>query len=341
MEMATCDARACAVDASVAVGREIADVHAPPVGQNSALCSSGQQLEDAQYREAVRRSWGSYGTPYCIFVGTRPDGSFGWDLWWEMRKHRDVVLLDRLVDSYENLTLKTLMAFAWIEHNVEAEFILKADTDVYVHAPRLEQFLKDVPPGKFYMGRKTSKQKKLKVRPSHKWYLSDAEYPFARFPPYMMGSGYIVSSDLTATLAACVPPDPGCVKDGSFADCDTSECCAFQPLRFEDVTAGGIVYNSLTGSKVLNPDCAEKACLQLRKKMIALYYKDNNRFINEPYKYPKACTEQFLTMHRVTPAEMEEYYSAEKAGRPTPLCPSEEKVREMKRKKASSVAKRL
>ncbi|NXF86474.1 B3GT5 galactosyltransferase, partial [Eubucco bourcierii] len=55
----------------------------------------------------------------------------------ESAAHRDLLQQDFL-DTYNNLTLKTLMGLEWLSrHCPDAAYVMKADTDVFLNLPYL------------------------------------------------------------------------------------------------------------------------------------------------------------------------------------------------------------
>lgn len=60
----------------------------------------------------------------------------------ESLKHEDVIIED-FIDSYHNLTIKSIMMLKWIKNNCpNAQFMMKIDDDVYLNLPKLIAFVK-------------------------------------------------------------------------------------------------------------------------------------------------------------------------------------------------------
>ncbi|XP_068020373.1 UDP-GalNAc:beta-1,3-N-acetylgalactosaminyltransferase 1 [Melanerpes formicivorus] len=130
----------------------------------------------------------------------------------------DIIRQD-FMDPYNNLTLKTIMAFQWLtEFCSSARFLMKTDDDVFINTPNLVKFLlrlnssEDVFTGYplldnfayrgFYRRR----------------YISYREYPFRLYPPYCSGMGYIL--------------------DGRLALRAYELMSHVKPIKFEDVYVG-------------------------------------------------------------------------------------------------------
>ena len=162
-------------------------------------------------RMAIRETWGSLanegsswphnrkinGQLKVVFVfGMEP--SIGDKLLNESRHYGDVVQGD-FVDSYRNLTLKTLMGMQWIiDFCPGVSYYLKSDDDMVVNIPYLLDILTARPSlqrtimGPLGIG-------SLVLR-GGKWGLDKKLYPFRRYPPYEPGAAYVMTADLVGEL---------------------------------------------------------------------------------------------------------------------------------------------
>ncbi|NWR06222.1 B3GL1 acetylgalactosaminyltransferase, partial [Paradoxornis webbianus] len=130
----------------------------------------------------------------------------------------DIIRQD-FMDTYDNLTLKTIMAFQWLsEFCPSARFFMKTDVDVFVNTPNLVKLLL----------RLNSSENVFTGYPlienfayrglNKKRFISYEEYPFKFYPPYCSGLGYILDGKLALRAYEMM----GHVK----------------PLKFEDVYVG-------------------------------------------------------------------------------------------------------
>ena len=109
--------------------------------------------------------------------------------------HHDMIFLPDLVDQYFNLTRKTLASLIWIEENVNAEYVLKTEDDVYVVVKKILEELEarrsDVG---LYWGRFLHKHpvrhQEEKFNQEQDWFLCTT------FLPYAIGRGYVLSADV-------------------------------------------------------------------------------------------------------------------------------------------------
>ncbi len=112
----------------------------------------------------------------------------------EVFLHKDILVLDFL-DTYQNLTLKTMSALKWIAINCQrTENILKTDDDVYVNTPKILAHLKrpDSPASAAIVG-KCNHFLKVIRDPNHRYFVPRSEYGLRYYPPYCIGGGYVVS----------------------------------------------------------------------------------------------------------------------------------------------------
>lgn len=111
------------------------------------LVTSG--LQHAERRRAIRQTWGSsqeqrrHGMRLVFLLGTSDRAQPGLEtsLTAEADHHGDIVREDFL-DSYQNLTLKTLAGIKWAsDYCGTARFVLKTDDDMYVNVGGLTEYL--------------------------------------------------------------------------------------------------------------------------------------------------------------------------------------------------------
>ncbi|XP_035632910.1 beta-1,3-galactosyltransferase 6-like [Oncorhynchus keta] len=110
----------------------------------------------------------------------------------EQGRHKDLLLLPALRDSYENLTLKLLHMYSWLDHNVDFKFVLKADDDTFARLDLLKEELKSKEPSRLYWGFFSGRGR---VKTAGKWRESAWEL-CDYYLPYALGGGYLLSCDL-------------------------------------------------------------------------------------------------------------------------------------------------
>jgi len=162
-------------------------------------------LKHADRRSAVRKTWGAnnQAVKVVFLLGAQKAGSEDQHLESEIQKEwkysRDLVRKD-FVDSYQNLTLKTLGGMHWASsHCPQAKWVMKTDDDMYVNVPLLRSHLKKAHPhphrvitGCVKNGPQGAPQpighNGATFAPVH--------------PPFTAGAGYVLSGDLPGLLFA-------------------------------------------------------------------------------------------------------------------------------------------
>ncbi|XP_012546334.2 uncharacterized protein LOC101737726 [Bombyx mori] len=131
----------------------------------------------------------------------------------EIDKYGDIIQED-FIDSYNNLTLKSIMMLKWINNKCKdkVRYILKTDDDMYINVVNLVNNLRN-------------KSKEFDERPSkgpgereylllgdlicgarpvqdanNKWYSPRYMYNARVYPKYLSGTGYVMSVDAAAAL---------------------------------------------------------------------------------------------------------------------------------------------
>jgi hypothetical protein len=114
----------------------------------------------------------------------------------ESKLYRDIVL-GTFMDSYRNLTLKSLFGLQWVlEYCEDAKYILKTDDDSYFNLTSLLHLLPMVKDSKFIGSLNT----KAPVQRHGLWQVNQAQFPQKTYPPYCSGCAYVVSQDILPQL---------------------------------------------------------------------------------------------------------------------------------------------
>ena len=172
-----------------------------------AICILSGPSNVAQ-RQAARDSWmklaqgPEYDDVVLLFVlgGEGLGGESSEALLREMEAFHDLLLLDQLVDSYANLTLKIVHAYSWIERNLQPRYVLKMDDDSFARVDLIVDELKTGPLSdveRLYWGFFDGRARPFKKgKWSEKtWNLCDL------YLPYALGGGYVVSGNLVTYVA--------------------------------------------------------------------------------------------------------------------------------------------
>ncbi|NXP63519.1 B3GL1 acetylgalactosaminyltransferase, partial [Chloropsis cyanopogon] len=183
---------------------------------------------DLKARQAIRITWGSRGswwgqqilTLFLLGRDAQREGRAAAALSVEDESvlYGDIIRQD-FVDTYGNLTLKTIMAFQWLsEFCSNARFFMKTDADVFINTPNLVRFLLRLNSSEnVFTGYPLVENFAYRGFDSRRS-ISFEEYPFKLYPPYCSGLGYILDGKLALRAYELM----GHVK----------------PLKFEDVYVG-------------------------------------------------------------------------------------------------------
>lgn len=161
-------------------------------------------------REAIRKTWGSQkqvlGHPVeTLFMLGLSGGADAApqqeELWRESRRYRDLIQSDFL-DSYHNLTIKTMMILEWVTTNCfHTSYMMKVDSDVFLQVENLMGLLLDPSTAaENYISGLVSWHNQVLRNPFSKFYMPRHVVPEPEYPPYILGMSYVMSMDLPAKI---------------------------------------------------------------------------------------------------------------------------------------------
>ncbi|NXC03390.1 B3GT2 galactosyltransferase, partial [Orthonyx spaldingii] len=163
---------------------------------------------ELQHRNAIRKSWGNetaipgVDIVRLFMLGIETKDANEDVLLTESEQYHDIIQQDFL-DTYNNLTLKTLMGMRWVASYCSGtRFVMKTDTDVFVNTMYLiEKLLRPLPPPtqNYFTGFLMKGYSPIRNKAS-KWYMSREEFPGDRYHPFCSGTGYVFSGDLAAKI---------------------------------------------------------------------------------------------------------------------------------------------
>ncbi|XP_077412639.1 beta-1,3-galactosyltransferase 2 [Vanacampus margaritifer] len=162
-------------------------------------------------RDAIRQTWGNENLVHGVvlvrlFLLGKHEGEVGIQqqmmLQEESQKHHDIIQQDFL-DSYNNLTLKTLMGLHWVaRYCSRASYVMKTDSDMFVNTENLILKLlrpEMKPKTNYFTGIVVHGDKPIRDKMS-KWYVSKEEYPEMKYPTFCSGTGYVLSGELALKI---------------------------------------------------------------------------------------------------------------------------------------------
>ncbi|XP_072367582.1 beta-1,3-galactosyltransferase 2-like [Scyliorhinus torazame] len=175
-------------------------------GQNPFLIMLiAAEPDQIEARHAIRQTWGNESIApglhmvHLFLLGFRKaSGNFQQILLEESRQYHDIIQQDFL-DTYYNLTIKTLMGMNWVAtYCPHAWYVMKTDSDMFVNTEYLiNKLLKPVhPPRHNYFTGYLMRGYSPNRNKDSKWYMPPELYPSERYPVFCSGTGYVFSGDL-------------------------------------------------------------------------------------------------------------------------------------------------
>ena len=151
-------------------------------------------------RNTLRNTWlsnyrkNTENVRYAFLLGEVHNDTLRHNILLESRTFSDIIQGD-FVDSYNNLTYKTIMGFRWASTRCSAaKAVMKTDDDSFVNVPNALNIVRN----KFIhllngVVGKCYKKSNPRRNKHDKWYVSFEYYPRRYYPEYCSGSGYITS----------------------------------------------------------------------------------------------------------------------------------------------------
>lgn len=125
----------------------------------------------------------------------------------ESDKHNDIIQED-FVDAYRNNTHKTVMGFNWaLQQCSQAQFLFFMDDDYYLKMKDLARYLRKMPEDvseTLFIGSLSKSGVPYRDK-STRWYISPGDYPFDKYPPYLGGGAYVISTSVAKTFQIAFP----------------------------------------------------------------------------------------------------------------------------------------
>ncbi|XP_052445849.1 beta-1,3-galactosyltransferase 2 isoform X1 [Carassius gibelio] len=158
-------------------------------------------------RNSIRSTWGNESSVQgkavltLFLVGLTGGAVAQHQLEEESRQHRDL-LQSNFVDSYFNLTIKTMVIMDWLAtHCPQAAYAMKVDSDMYINLENLMSLLlsPNTPRQNYITGHLMRNEVVVRNKNS-KWYVAVELYPEPTYPTYLLGMGYVFSNDLPKKL---------------------------------------------------------------------------------------------------------------------------------------------
>lgn len=178
-------------------------------------------------RQAIRQTWGNYahkqGINLLFIIGKSVIKSEMDTIKKENRIFNDI-LQGSFIDSYNNLTLKTMTMIKWVADNCSnVKYIFKSDDDMLINMRRVILFAKSTNYKETIIGRLAKAWPPIRD-PESKYFLSKNEYDKQIYPNFVTGPSYFFTGDS--------------------ADLLITRALKLTPIHLEDVFITGIVAES-------------------------------------------------------------------------------------------------
>lgn len=169
------------------------------------------EARQVEARNAIRQTWGNESVAPALgfirlFLLGKAEGELGVVqqkmLKSESRRHHDIIQQD-FVDSYKNLTVKTMMGINWVaKHCPHTAYVMKTDSDMFVNTEYLIQKLlrPDLEQRKNYFTGNNMRGFAPNRNKNSKWYMPPESYPGNKYPTFCSGTGYVFSGDLAPKI---------------------------------------------------------------------------------------------------------------------------------------------
>ena len=191
--------------------------------QSTSMCLQGKPvdifilifsaMENLHRRNTIRRTWSlaNDSSPeaiiqYIFVLGVSESRHEMGQIESESFRHGDVIQ-GNFMDTYRNLTLKTILGYAWFRLSCpHARFFMKTDDDTFVNIFSLVSFgWKSMNVGHVMSGQCMQEKRKRFKDPNDRWYISPEQYPDETVPPYCCGCGYILTAHTARDIADVMP----------------------------------------------------------------------------------------------------------------------------------------
>lgn len=169
------------------------------------------KADNIKRRDLLRVTWASehfFRQPIVkrvFMIGQPHDGATFTKLLAEFDQHRDLVV-GNFVDSYRNLTLKSIMALKWIStYCANARYAVKADDDVFVNMAEVTSLIHNLPERKRTLVCAVNDAGLMPIlrdpQSCLKWCVADTDFPGDYgYPTYCSGLAYVISMDIIRDL---------------------------------------------------------------------------------------------------------------------------------------------
>ena len=163
-------------------------------------------MSNFQERQTIRDSWASEAvsvpqTKVIFLLGTT--GNLPNDLQSNVTHESDIhddILQEDFIDSYANLTVKSLMLLKWFNKSCRnVSYVLKTDDDAYINLKNLHNLVIKNKRTDLLMGTLICGNRPIRD-PYNKHFSPKYMYGKSSYPNYLLGTAYLMSRSITSKL---------------------------------------------------------------------------------------------------------------------------------------------
>lgn len=158
--------------------------------------------ENFAQRYAIRETWGSYNITsvrVAFLLGCSKNSSSQLLVEEENAEFQDVIQED-FIDSYNNLTVKSVMMLKWFLNKCPSPtFLMKTDDDMFINIEYLSALISKINSRSVLIGTLICKAKPI-LDAANKWYIPKYMYQKPFYPNYLSGTAYVMSRDVASRL---------------------------------------------------------------------------------------------------------------------------------------------
>ncbi|VDO23832.1 unnamed protein product [Brugia timori] len=147
-----------------------------------------------RWRSIIRSTWAGSLKHSLIFVlGVEKLGGINELVELEAKKYDDLIVFD-MIDTYNNMTLKSLNILSWIVRNCQApRFFMQGDPDIVAFPDEIASYTSKLDANLIAVYGKCWKGAKAHREDSSKWALNSLIYPSVTYPTYLAGGAWLFS----------------------------------------------------------------------------------------------------------------------------------------------------
>ncbi|XP_078033491.1 beta-1,3-galactosyltransferase 1 isoform X1 [Augochlora pura] len=182
------------------------NICSPPPYLLIVVCSA---ITNYNARTAIRNTWANKTILETIYnstvkvaflLGQSDNDTLNNVIADENQQYNDIIQ-ERFYDTYNNLTLKSVMMLKWVTFNCkQAKYLMKTDDDMFVNIPILMKTLQSRPQSTDTLLGSLICNAKPILDPNNKWYTPKYMYSEKMYPNYLSGTGYVMSLDVALKL---------------------------------------------------------------------------------------------------------------------------------------------